>query len=461
MTPDDHQQITQFLTTFDAIGLGEGDIVAGVNTLAAMFCTLTNVARPGSGLLSSDRKKVTHVGSSILISGALSSSLVTDDVLTPLRLKQNNLTSQLERVRGLKEKQDQAGPPRTQSFLERPAKNQSQGALMGLLGDNHGSTASTAQKWATVTQHPPNPDYESLTSNTKIVVSASTTAELEKQLLDTHLGRPLALLGLNRSAGTERMSNLCSALIDGRLPDGEGGKTVRGNIIITDPNDMLSTLAKNANENTTWLGRMLWLVDGAAGPEVPQYESTASPLGNIHSKFQSVLSAGLGKRLDHTSPHPALHELDMTPHQIRWVQFLQSMEGNLPGISGTARNLLATLVFGALELISTPIKQVDTHKQLHGIEAFAKFLIHRMANARNVMTYSAREARNDELKASILHKLEAGPHTVRDLTRRFSRLTTEPCRELLADLEKQGKVQNHDGEWSLTNSTTQPLTLDI
>lgn len=428
------QELTQFLNTFDAIGLGEGDINAGVHTLATMLCTLANVARPGSGILSPD-KKITPVGTNLLASGSLSSSIITDDVLNPLRLNQNNLTAQLERVRSMKEKQDQAGPPRTQSFLERPTKNQSQGALLGLLGDSHGSTSSTAQNWAMVAHTPPNPDFENLTSNTKIVVSASTATELERQLQDTHQGRPLVLLGLSRASGTERMANLCSALMDGRLADGEGGKTVRGNLIITDAN---------------------------AGPEVPGLGDMRSPLADISQKYSSAVARAFGKRLDHKTTYSTLHELDIRDAQLRWGVFLQSMEQSLPGISGAARTLLATLVFGALELLTSPGQQAkDVTRSLKGIEAFARFLVRRMANYRNVITYSAKQERNDELKIGILRKLEDGPHTVRELTRRFSRLTAEPCRKLLNELREAGKVRVSDGEWQLSEPVPSPLTLEI
>ena len=42
--------LAEFLATFDATELGEGDIDAGANLLAAMAITLGNLARPGSGI---------------------------------------------------------------------------------------------------------------------------------------------------------------------------------------------------------------------------------------------------------------------------------------------------------------------------------------------------------------------------------------------------------------------------
>ncbi|BDS05351.1 hypothetical protein NT6N_03910 [Oceaniferula spumae] len=462
MTPEDQHKLIHFLRTFDAVGLGEGDINAGVNTLASMLCTLSNIARPGSGILSDD-KKVSHVGCNILVSGPLSSSLVTDDVLEPLRIRQNNLTAQLERVRAMKRNQEQLGPPLLRNFLNRPQPNDSENALLGILGDESGSTASRSNQWSSVTRHPPNPDFGELTGNTKVVITATGPAQLEKQLSGTHLGHPLAVMGLPRTSGTGRTASLCDALMDGRYPDGAGGKTVRGNLILTDPGDMLNELAKNGGEHVAWLDRMLWLVDGHAGPVAPDCDPPASPLGNVHSMFVGALASGFGKRLDHKSPHPTLHKINFTPAQHRWMKFLRSMEESLPGISGSVRNLLATLAFGVLELTATPVVQTDAQKHLKGIEQFASLLIQRMANARNVMTYSFKETRNAELRESILLKLEEGPHTVRDLTRRFNRLTAPDCRRLLSGLLEDGKVGNSGGEWHLsdTPANTSPLTLDI
>ncbi|NWK54981.1 hypothetical protein HW115_05130 [Verrucomicrobiaceae bacterium N1E253] len=449
MNPDEQDQLDTFLNTFNAHALGEGDLNAGINTLAAMLCTLANIARPGSAIISPDAK-CSPVGTSLLVTGALSSSIITNDVLTELRLRQNNIVSQLKHAKAIQTKEDEANRPKQVTFLKRKKTNQAESSLHAALNHSQGAMNSATGNWAMAANSPPNPDFDTLTQDAKIVVSASNARELKTQVQGSHLGKPLVLLGLNHSSCYDRMSELCSALQHGLLPDTEHGKTVKGNLIITDPDDMLSDLIKNTTHNTAYLNHCVWLVDGNAGPEPHNHVHDISWIGNPTNRFKEALSRGFGQRLNHESQYPVLHELDMIGAQHRWIEFLKGVEDSLPGINGHARNLLASLVFGVLELTSC-LRVADAGNPMEGIEVFARLLVQRMANARSLMTYSKQQARNDRLKQSILHKLDRGPHSVRDLTRRFNRLSTAQCRELLFELEDGDYVQNNtNGEWSLT-----------
>ncbi len=99
MTAEEQDHLIQTLVTFGAPSLGEGDGDAGANVLAAMACTLANLARTGSGI-ASPRLGRLRAGGNFLVHGALSSSLVHDDVTAEVAIRQNNLIAGLRRLMG-------------------------------------------------------------------------------------------------------------------------------------------------------------------------------------------------------------------------------------------------------------------------------------------------------------------------------------------------------------------------
>ena len=78
--PSDSQRVARLLAAFDASTLGEGDAVAGADVLTAMACSRSpNIHRHGSGLVTEQGERLA-VGTSLLISGCHSSSLVGEKI---------------------------------------------------------------------------------------------------------------------------------------------------------------------------------------------------------------------------------------------------------------------------------------------------------------------------------------------------------------------------------------------
>ena len=151
-------------------------------------------------------------------------------------------------------------------------------------------------------------------------------------------------------------------------------------------------------------------------------------------------------------------ECDFHSLQARWIAFLKTQEAAVPGITGTARNLLATLVFGLDRIVNSTRVPKGLTWTLEQIQALARFLVHRMANARSAMLYSAQSASRLALEEKILRKLGSEPVTVRDLTRRFTRLPAAQCLELLEDLEAAGKVHRIDDRLWQVRECSGPAT---
>lgn len=458
MSPSDSKHLQQFAYTFDLINLGH-DTNAGLNALASMACTLANVARPGSGIVTPKGNRM-HIGSSLLVNGALSSSIVNDNVVTELRLCQNNLTAHLRKLHNTQQQSIEEG---TKLHAD-PKANHSEDALLSLQNlDPELAPAPIETNWAHVLSASPTPRIRDLATQPKIVVTASRPQDLTKQLIGSHQGHPLVLLGLNPAYRSKHSNTILTAVVDGRLPNGQGGEALQGNLLVTDTDNALFEIAKSANGNDTWLGRTLWLVDGNAGPEIPDPAAKLSggQFGNVSSKFNDALKLAFGKRLNQHEPEPVLLPIDLGDAQSRWVDFLKGMEPDLPGITGTARKLLATLAFGIHELTHIPGTKAFNVPVLF-IEILARHLVQRMANARTSMLFSSEMARKKHLQQSILEKLADGFLTPRNLVRRFDRLKTPECLTLLQGLEAEGKVICKGKTYGLSDSmiaATSPLTL--
>jgi hypothetical protein len=86
--------LLRLLQLFNAESLGEGDLVAGANVLAAKCISIANLHPPGTCLIISDGKRL-QVGMSFVTSGGLTSSLVSETVLDPIAIIQNNVVDHL------------------------------------------------------------------------------------------------------------------------------------------------------------------------------------------------------------------------------------------------------------------------------------------------------------------------------------------------------------------------------
>jgi hypothetical protein len=204
---------------------------------------------------------------------------------------------------------------------------------------------------------------------------------------------------------------------------------------------------------------MIWLVDGDIAPNpnagATQKEdapATIIELDSLDARYEAAMDRAWAHRLDHQTHKPTLQKCKFHKHQARWVAFLKTNEEKSPGITGTARNLLPTLVFGLSQMVDVRERPKGFAWNMHEVEAFARFLVHRMVSARTVMLQTAEDATRKELGTRILFKLADGPKNVRQLTRRFHRLPAQQCRESLLDLQSRGKVIYERNRWALTDT---------
>ncbi len=78
----------------------------------------------------------------------------------------------------------------------------------------------------------------------KFNVTVARPTDFDDQLKGLRPGRPLVRLGLSRPADFAAYSEPGAAVLEGRYANGAGGRTIRANIIMTDPLCLLGEAAK-------------------------------------------------------------------------------------------------------------------------------------------------------------------------------------------------------------------------
>lgn len=455
MTPHDNRHLNELLQIFGTTRLGDGDAVAGANLLAVMATSIANISPPGSGLQAPDHDTL-EVGANLLVSGSHSTSLVAEKILSSLGDRQNNLNSHLRtHVR------NNPDEPKLTGILAADARasvmdRYNNLTLAGLYADGDMHSGGVAKPWAGLLRQPATADFEELHDRHVVFAAKGASGKLADILDLSHRGRPLLHVELDKAPSFSRIGRQCLDLMDGRGSTGFNSTIVRGTVIVTDPSGILGEAMRADGVTAELASRTMWLMDGNAGPE-PGEPATVTELVALDApglRYEAAMGQAWGSRLDNRKPGPVLIDCDFHSLQARWIAFLKKQEAAVPDITGTARNLLATLLFGVVKMLGSGALPKDFKWSISQVEALARFLVHRMANARSAMLYSAQSARKLLLEEQILRKLGSDQLSVRDLSRKFTKLTAGQCLELLEDLEAKGKVRRVDDRlWQVRVST--------
>lgn len=464
MPANETPHLHSLLTRFGVERLGEGDLAAGANLLAAMASSVANIQRPGSGLITGDGETIA-VGTSVIVSGPRSASLISEKVLAGLANRQNNLAAQLR-----KKAQSLAEEPKNTAWPKAPSPADFMASVQESIPDilfQPGAwfqKQGAAEKWCNLVETPVTPTFEDLAAQPLVFVTGITAETLGRQLECSHLGRPFMHVGVVSARDFSRFEQICPTIMDGRITNGSTLASVRGTVMMTDPSGALGEAVKADLPNARWVAqRLLWLVDGEAGPEPgkPAEDKTIVPLDRLAARYEAAMKKAWGERLNGLTTAPAMIGLEFSHSQARWMTFLKSLEPECPGISGTARNLYATLRFGLSRLVNAADTADGFKWFADDAEALARFLVQRMVNARAAMLHSAEDERMRQKMEQILSKLMDGPLEHRDIIRKFHKFPTAQCLQLLNILENKGQVTCIENMWYLPQHarTAAPLQL--
>ncbi len=444
MSSQETQYLTQLLTTFRVADLGEGDINAGTNLLAIMAVTLANLA-PADDSIILHSGTPARLGTSLLITGSVSSGRAGEEVITEVGRRQANLATRLRRYCDWVV--EQASKPSLVTPPTGPGTDSADDLLGQVLGEFAPLYDTSSQAWSRILNEAPVEQVRDLADRPKFLVCAARAKDLEAQLKGLRPGHPLIHVGISRPADFAELVDLGAALLEGRYPIGDGCELLRGNMILSDPLRLLNEAAKAPDERTAWLGHFLWLADGDAGPQVPEEVFQAMPVSGSPSteRFRLALGNVMASRL-------SLHEMktqrlyfDTRAATYRWTDFLDEMEPHLPGISGAARNLLNSLVFGLYEMARFDERLVFS---MAGVEAFARLLVRRAINARTAICHAADVALRRSQIEKVFRKLQNGWFEERKIYKDLA-IPAADCRDSLLWLQEAGLALRMDRKWGL------------
>lgn len=435
-------QLKKLLETLDVRTVTEGDLMSSLNTLVAMACSVSNLAGAYSGVYEGEGRCL-PMGQSLLVSAPESCGSIQDLVISKLFRVQQNWKSQLHRFAETNEKKSIiSGEGHQVTLLE--------SNVTRLCNELRAMSRNDTEYWGqTAFESPPARSGYDWLRKPDLVVSRPDMKGLTKGLglaLDQQL---LIVSNLTSKMNPESYECNYMALSDGVFNLAQSNETVKAHFLITDPYQELKSLVREQRVSP-WLGHPLWLLDGtdtvSGADQLPKHLEPAKV--KLTRNFHAGLMAALGGRI-HTFHEEALRfPLPVSEGQRVWMKFLRMMDGSLPGIVSSGRHLFVTLLFG-LTMIHQETRQKKTILSPALVYALGKFLIHRMANFRNQLVLGEEREKRQLLLNKVTLKLENGPLTPRQITRKFNSMLIDQCRDLLCTLEKEGRVKQEEGRYAL------------
>lgn len=449
--------LLRLLRVFDAESLGEGDLVAGANVLAAMCTSLANLHPPGSGLVTSEGNLL-PVGMSFMTAGGLTNSLVGEQVLDPISSIQNNVADHLAADAAHSAATLAAMPP-PERLQSRPQSPDDLSSAVGeirmeldLNGISPARDSSPFQRLLGPSRHQ---GLGELAATPAVFLSADSPEGLGKQLSQAHRRYPYVRAVLADGPDSQGLERLLLAVVRGTsLPAGATGPIhVRGHVAASCAVGKLARLAMAGEE--TLAANLMWLVDGDnAAMSLTQGEVGSPDPYKMQHRYQEAVQSAWRTRLDYRI-EPTTIQFDWQPFQGRWSAFLRKFEARSPGVTFAARPLLATLLFGC-SLLHDPSRSHDW--SLAGVVKLSEFLVERMVQRREWHWLAMQEARILELAIKLVEKLQEGPLDARGLTRKKSNLRIGDSRKVLGLLDRLGIARPvEDDKWKLTLSVAKAV----
>lgn len=443
----------RLLESFDYRSLGDGDPVAGMNTLVAMCCVLSSVAGPDSGLFSS--KEGLHLaGIHLLTAGSLTSEIVQARVLKPLAAMQNNLSANIRPHIAQRE----AGQTRHTAAGEKSVKHRTieqmeAETVQNQLKDGGLNLRAIAE---TLLSAPRTGGDTNVLECPSFFLVGTNPVSLSRRLGCVHLNHPTVFISASSFGECIALQPVAQGIMEGCDPGSGLPIFVKGHVTARISREVLAQILLDDSSKVQWPTRTLWLTDDP-GDTMSMTPDTLSPQGNdrpvkldaIQMRYELALRKLLGERIKHATGKQIGTDAMLGTNQAHFVQYLRRRESSIPGITGALRNLPTTLRFGLVQIFSArpaPEGFQPSTGKIHLAMHLADRMVHTVRQNLDI----ERSARVEKIARSVLTKLVEGPHTERRLTTRHHRLPIQELRVVLGQLEDQGKTERIDGNWRLT-----------
>lgn len=471
MTAETIRLIHRTLQKYDARRLGEGDAMAGANLLAAMACAIASIHKPESYVEDPDTGQRLLAGADLLVSGTLTTGLVGEYILSELAINQGNVLSHIKAMSVRYEHYKRKANGNFNRPLEASLVDLSSEPMYGIeskefMGGMMSSATSANPKYVQLSRKPEWRDLFSLVRRPVVYMTGATREEIHRLLDQGHLGQPLIQVPLTSPAQCAALDSCCLELLHGTAARQTPGLTVRGRLLAMDVGGVLPECS-----DTRWLRRLVRLVDDAPFelPDAPDDMPADMVVFNgIHKRFRKALEHAWGMRLSLETPGVRV-TATLAPMQEAWIEFLREMESQCPGVTGAARALPVTILFGLCQMHVADRATAGFNLTVDDSYALARLLVVRMCNHHAALTYSAADTRRLRQLDRIANILSCErPLMVRDISRKFHNMAAENCRSLLQELQACGRVIALDnGKWTLAGGPVaalckqpQPLLLE-
>jgi hypothetical protein len=470
MTPTDIECAGRLLHHFDASALGDGNLNARANVLAAMALSIANTQRPDSAIQGKDGSR-TALGCGLIAAGSLSAGLISERVIVPLQIRQSRVSDNVRHWQEVDKRRHMEAARKGRPVNEWGEDPEDQhhpvlGALtrVPMMLEGEGIALS-----ARLLGSPSGWGFREVRDHPLVFASAAGPGDVPRLMASAHLGKPQVHVALADGGQCAAYARVCNVLMDGCHLSHPVALNVRGEVLVTDSGNALADAVRDGGAGDRWLSRLVWLSDHKAGPEfeIPTDATSGGRLDQVIARYGAAMDRAWARRLNTVSSAPTVIECELREAQAGWVGFLADHETEFPGITGNARRLPASLNFGLFEIQKTsPATRGAPMMKSGDVMALARMLVLRMLNARSLMRRDSRRARIAEHARAIRSKLAEGPLTVRELARRSHRLSAADCEEALDLLAAGGFVKRTTNAWCLIPSTaplpsTATLTVNV
>jgi hypothetical protein len=451
-----HPSYADYLVRLGISSFPTGSSESAVDVLINMFAAIAAAAHPGSRLVCNETGQSFDVGIDTLTCGSASVGGLNDLVISPLRRLQNQNLRNTEARAAATYEDSKTNDSRqiTQAELRTD--------ITGRIEPLHEEDFRlNAKKYDWLEASSLSQTMAEQRARPTVLFDAGDPAQTSRQLGSCHLGKPIMTIRIPDAASIKSRDSIFLAITDGVTLNTELPYQVQGRVLASTSSAVLKELVEQG-ANDGIIGNALWLTGGSFGSwSWPKQQK--APKVSLQAHYENVLSHVMGARF--TGHAVKLRITSETAAAcMEFAQYLHTLEAQMPGIAGSLRSLIPTVIFGLSILYgchrNPESKPLDDLNSV--LSDLSRALAQRMVNHRQVILQAEQLKRLHHLAGALYTKLQDRPHTVRELIRRSNRLTVAECRDALHYLASMGTATSVDGDvWHLITGSNLPQAINI
>ncbi|MFM2199326.1 MAG: hypothetical protein RLZZ505_2758 [Verrucomicrobiota bacterium] len=421
--------------------LGDGCPFAGLDTFVAMCATLSNAAHPDSRLVGPGGPSL-PVGLSTLTVSPLSSAVIDTRVVAVLRDLQNQHLRNTVSREAMRKRDSKPEREACQPVAECPTYSTGEATQMedDFRNTNDWLTARLESQAMAEMRMRPAFYFE----------GGHDLNGLTQQLHNAHLFRPLLRLHAEIPHHYPSVDAVFLALKRGVALEGRLPLVLSGQALVSMNHALLCELLLRPQPGPVVV-ETLWLTGTSLGETSLVGATRGGGDISLPKLFRAALTGLVADRL---SDRPATVKIteDFREACYSFMDELQLMEEDMPGIAAALRQLAPTLMFGFAVMFALHRTERAVDQPPEVFTGLSRALAERMVAYRQEAVTGGHRERIEQLGRRVVDRLSDGPLTEREITRRVYKLPMPQCRLVMASLESCGAVRRVGQQWHLVGS---------